>query len=107
MVVQLEENSAAEDLISRLPMTVSFEDFNGTEKISYLDSALNLSEAPDHCAPQAGDLTYYAPWGNLAFFYREFRESSQLIPLGTVTEGLEYLEQLDTAGEVTIEVQES
>lgn len=106
IVVKLEENSAAEDLVSRLPLTMSFEDFNGTEKISYLESELDISGAPDSCTPQAGDLTYYAPWGNLAFFYNDFRESPQLVPLGTITEGREYLEQLDTAGEITIEVYE-
>ncbi|MDO4288737.1 MAG: cyclophilin-like fold protein [Eubacterium sp.] len=103
ILVQLEENAAAEDLLSRLPLTLSFEDFNGTEKISYLDSALNIGDAPRRCTPQAGDLTYYIPWGNLAFFYSDFRESPQLVPLGRVTQGMEYLEQLDGAGEITVE----
>lgn len=104
IVVDLEENSAADDLLSRLPMTVNFEDYNGTEKISYLDAELNLDDAPDECTPQAGDLTYYAPWGNLAFFYQDFRQSPQLVPLGQVIYGKELLENLDEAGTVTIEL---
>ena len=104
IVVELEENSAADDLLSRLPMTVNFEDYNGTEKISYLDAELNLDNAPDECTPKAGDLTYYAPWGNLTFFYQDFRQSPQLVPLGQVIYGKELLENLDKAGTVTIEL---
>lgn len=103
MIVELYENSASDDLLERLPMTIGFEDYNGTEKISYLDSELDLSNAPGECTPQAGDLTYYAPWGNLAFFYQDFRNSPQLIPLGRIETGGEYLENLDSYTEVTIE----
>lgn len=107
ILVELEDNSATQDLIQRLPLTLTFEDFNGTEKISYLDSELDISNAPNSCTPKQGDLTYYAPWGNLAFFYHDFRQSSQLIPLGTIIEGEEYLQQLDTVESVTIELYKS
>lgn len=103
MVVTLENNSASQDLLSRLPMTLTFEDYNGTEKISYLEEELDLTDAPDSTDPKKGDLTYYAPWGNLAFFYQDFRHSPQLIPLGKIESGQEYLEDLDKAAEVTIE----
>ncbi|MGN1142804.1 MAG: cyclophilin-like fold protein, partial [Oliverpabstia sp.] len=103
MIVGLYENSASDDLLGRLPMTVGFEDYNGTEKISYLDAELDLSNAPGECTPQTGDLTYYAPWGNLAFFYHDFRNSPQFIPLGRIETCGEYLENLDSYTEVTIE----
>lgn len=38
-----------------------------------------------------GDFTYYAPWGNLALFYRDSAYSPGLIRLGRITGGLEYL----------------
>jgi hypothetical protein len=31
-----------------------------------------------------GDLAYYAPWGNLVFFYGSYRYSSGLIRLGRI-----------------------
>lgn len=52
---------------------------------------------------EAGSLCYYIPWGNLCFFYQDFRQSPSLIPLGTVSSGLEHLEQLDTVASVTAE----
>ena len=35
----------------------------------------------------AGDLCYYAPWGNLAFFHSGYKYSSGLIRLGRLDEG--------------------
>ena len=103
IIVRLEDNPAADSLYEMLPMELRFEDYNGTEKIAYPDEALTTNGAPDHCMPQRGDLCFYAPWGNLCFFYRDFRESPSLVPLGTIESGGEYLEALDSAASVTVE----
>lgn len=39
----------------------------------------------------AGDIAYYAPWGNLAIFHREFGYSSGLVRLGRLDSGVEAL----------------
>ena len=103
IIVRLEDNPAADSLYEMLPMELRFEDYNGTEKIAYPDETLTTDGAPDHCTPQRGDLCFYAPWGNLCFFYRDFRESPSLVPLGTIEAGIEYLEALDSAASVTAE----
>ena len=38
-----------------------------------------------------GDVTYYAPWGNLALFHRDFEYSSGLVKLGALYSGIEAL----------------
>lgn len=103
IVVRLEDNPAAESLYEMLPMELNFEDYNNTEKIAYPDETLTTDGAADRCTPQRGDLCFYAPWGNLCFFYRDFRESPSLVPLGTVESGMEYLESLNTVASVTAE----
>mgnify|MGYP001623241761 FL=1 len=102
IIVKLEDNSATQDLISRLPMAMQFEDYNNTEKIYYLDKELDLSDINPGCTPLRGTLAYYVPWGNLCFFYHNFDYSDDLVPLGKVSEGLEYLEQLDTVTQVQV-----
>lgn len=104
IVVTLEDHPAADALYDRLPMELSFEDFNSTEKISYLDEELPTDGAPTQCDPDIGSLCYYIPWGNLSFFYQDFRASESLMPLGQVTSGLELLPSLDTSGTVTVEM---
>ena len=86
----LDDNSVSRDLISRLPLTLTFSDYSNTEKIAYLpegSAEWDTSDAPDSCTPAAGDIAMYAPWGNLSVFYRDFRQSSGLVPLGKLDEG--------------------
>ena len=85
----LYDNSVARDLMSRLPLTLEFSDYNNTEKIAYLpnNERLDTSEAPSSCDPEVGDLTVYAPWGNIAIFYRDFGYSNGLVPFGRLDDG--------------------
>ena len=86
-----------------LPLTVNFEDFNGTEKIAYLPEKLDTEKSPAGCDPSEGSFTYYAPWGNLAVFYRDFRPSSGLVPLGRVESGMEHFAGLEDGVSVRME----
>ena len=47
-------------------------------------------------------IAYYAPWGNLAIFYKDFRDSRGLIGLGRIDSGIEALSAPGSL-EVTIE----
>lgn len=91
LVATLEDNPASRDLVSMLPLTLHFEDYNGTEKISYPPRKLNTRGAPSSCDPTEGSVAYYAPWGNLAIFYHDFRQSNGLVPLGRIEAGMEKL----------------
>ena len=104
IIVRLNDNPAAEALYEMLPLELSFEDFNSTEKIAYLTEEIPSDGSPDQCDPDIGSLCYYIPWGNLCFFYQDFRPSTSLIPLGQVESGMEFLEQLDVASGVMTDV---
>lgn len=90
-IADLEENATTEDLVSQLPLTLEFEDYHATEKISYLPRELTTRGAPAGFDPSVGTVAYYAPWGNLAIFYRDFGYSPSLINLGAVVSGLDLL----------------
>jgi hypothetical protein len=77
----LKDNATARELVALLPITLMLEDYAGTEKISYLPRKLST----------AGDISYYAPWGNLAIFYKDFRYSKALVLLGRIDSGIEAL----------------
>ena len=103
IIVALNDNPAADALYEMLPLELTFEEFNGTEKIAYLPEELPTDGSPDSCDPDVGSLCYYIPWGNLCFFYQDFRASSSLIPLGQVESGADFLARLDVASSVTVE----
>ena len=87
----LDDSPAARDFASLLPLTLTLDDYNSTEKISNLPRRLSAEGAPAGLDPSPGDLTYYAPWGNLAVFYRDFGYSRGLVKLGAIVTGGESL----------------
>ena len=80
LTTTLIDSKTTQDFISLLPLTLTLEDYGSTEKISYLPKRLSTDDAPAGIDPSVGDITYYAPWGNLAIFIRDFEYSSGLIP---------------------------
>lgn len=89
--VTLYDNPSANALYDMLPLELTFEDFNHTEKISYPPETLTTEGMPDTFDPDVGDLCLYAPWGNLCIFYQDFRESASLIPLGHIDSGMDVI----------------
>ena len=85
----LENNASARDFLALLPITLKLDDYNATEKIAYLPRKLSSDGAPDGIDPEVGDITYYAPWGNIALFYRDFGHSPGLIRLGRFDAGID------------------
>lgn len=85
----LDNSPSSQDFIDQLPLTVDLEDYANTEKIAYLPSKLTKEGAPAGVSSKAGDISYYAPWGNLVIFYKSFGYASGLINLGKIDSGLE------------------
>ena len=78
------DSKTTQDFMALLPLTLTLEDYGSTEKISYLPKRLSTEDAPAGIDPSVGDITYYAPWGNLAIFIRDFGYSSGLVLLGKI-----------------------
>lgn len=87
----LVDNVTSRDFVSLLPLSLTLTDYAGTEKISDLPRRLSTEGAPAGSDPSVGDIAYYAPWGNLAIFYRDFGYSSGLVQLGKIVSGVEAL----------------
>ena len=102
ITASLEESDSARDFFAMLPLTLPLEDYAETEKIAYLPRKLTTQTAPEGIDPQVGDIAYYAPWGNLAIYYRDFGYSSGLIRLGRLASGLDAL-TAQPSGTLTIE----
>ncbi len=80
--IKLQNHDAARDLMNRLPLTLTFENFGSTERIAYLKSSLKLGNAPTSTDPVTGDFAYYIPWGNVCVFIKDFHHSPDLVPMG-------------------------
>ncbi|MCS6101883.1 cyclophilin-like fold protein [Shewanella baltica] len=84
LTATLENTQAARDFVALLPLDLTLADYNGTEKIADLPAKLSHKDAPEGYTPKVGDIAYFAPWGNLAFFYHDFGYSRGLIRLGQI-----------------------
>jgi len=96
------DSPTSRDFYSLLPMTITLEDYASTEKIAYMPRKLSTAGAPDGVDPAVGDIAYYAPWGNVAIFYRDAGYAKGLIKLGSLDSGIEIV-RARGALKVTIE----
>jgi hypothetical protein len=84
----LHDNASARDFQSMLPLELTIEDYADNEKIARLPRKLTERDSGAFGNEAPGDLCYYAPWGNLAFFYAGYRYSQGLIRLGRMEGGV-------------------
>jgi hypothetical protein len=69
LTARLHDNTTARDLAAQLPLTLTFRDHNNVEKTAPLPRELSLDGAPEGYDPAAGDIGYWAPDGDLVFYY--------------------------------------
>lgn len=65
----LRDSATSRSLIAQLPLTLSFSDLNGEEKVGHLSQPLSMDGMPAGDDPVPRDIGYYAPWGNVVFYY--------------------------------------
>lgn len=97
------DNPVTRDFLSLLPLTLKLEDYAGTEKISQLPRKLTVKDVPAGFDPSVGDITYYAPWGNLAIFHRDFGYADGLINLGSLDDSQRFIRMCRDSCEIRIE----
>lgn len=107
LTATFEDNATARDFIALLPFTVSLEDYAGIEKTFYTKSKLSTQDAPEGIDPDLGDITYYAPWGDVAIFYKDFGYASGLVKIATIENNINLLQVTGSIDNVKFELEES
>ena len=102
LTATLIDSPTTRDFLSLLPLTLTLEDHAATEKIAYLSRKLTQEGAPAGIDPSVGDITYYAPWGNLALFYQDFGYAKGLIKIGNIDNDMEIF---NVPGSVTVTIE--
>ena len=72
------------------PLSLTLTDYARIERIADLPQRLSRGSAESSVPVKAGDLAYYAPWGNLAIFVEDGagNYTGDLMRLGAVDAGL-------------------
>jgi hypothetical protein len=103
VIISLTNNPTTADLLSLLPMTLYASDFNNAEKILMLPRTLIGAKSAVGYDPKIGDVALYAPWGNLAIYYRDAPYAAGLLYLGKVELGLDALSKIPNNTKIYIE----
>lgn len=94
MTATLEDNLTARDFAALLPLTVSLRDLSSAEKVSgALPKSLSEEGAPATDAGATGDIAYYAPWHNIAFYRGRGPDAAGVIRIAKITSNAEALNQ--------------
>lgn len=102
IIFKLNDSDASKELLSQLPLNIKVEDYASNEKIFYPPKKLSTSNTPIANAKQ-GTLAYYAPWGDVVMFYKDFGTASGLYELGNVVLGTENIK--DISGTIKIKLE--
>lgn len=87
-----------------LPRALDFDDLAGEEKWARLPEPLDVSNAPEGTAAEAGGIYHYVPWQNVALFYRPHGFSDGLVRLGRLDdEAVAFLASAPDRLTITIE----
>jgi hypothetical protein len=83
------DNAAARDLAAQLPLTLTFRDVNHVEKIAPLPREVSLGGVPEGDDSAVGDIGYWAPGGDLVFYYGDVGFRNGIVRLGELDGGLD------------------
>ncbi len=96
---QLNDSQAAKDLYNQLPLKIEVENYSNNEKIFYPPKKLATGNTPPANA-KTGTLAYYAPWGDVVMFYKDFGTASGLYELGNAISGIKNIEKMSGTIEI-------
>ena len=90
---KLNNSHAAKALYEQLPLTIKAEPYSDNEMIFYPPEKLSTDHTPMANA-KAGTLAYYAPWGDVVMFYKDFGSASGLYELGNSVSGGDHISEM-------------
>ncbi|MFX4231514.1 cyclophilin-like fold protein [Aliarcobacter butzleri] len=103
-IYELNNSSASKELYAQLPLNIKVENYSNNEKIFYPPNKLTTTNTSLAKNAKAGTLAYYAHWGDVVMFYKDFESANALYELGKVLCGAEYIENM--SGTITIDKME-
>ncbi len=103
LTARLHDNPAARDLVEQLPLTLTFRDLNGVEKIARLPRVLTMDGVPAGDDPDILDIGYYAPSNDLVLYYGEVGFWNGIVRIGRYGADTEQVRGLADGATITIE----
>lgn len=96
---------AGKSFIALLPLTLTVDDYNHSEKLGTIEEKLNITGMVNNHNPQKGDIAFYLPWNSISIYYIDYGITKDLYQIGKVTWGLDNIIKQNTKFIMTIRKQ--
>lgn len=100
-VFALYDTHAARELYVQLPLKLNLDNFRNAQWMFYPPEKLHVSAEEAYHDGKAGELSYYAPWGDVFMLYKDFYAGDEMHRLGINTSGADKIALM--AGQAVIE----
>lgn len=101
---QLYDTVAAREFYNQLPLSLGLSNFRDAQWMFYPPEKLNVTSREAYHDGKKGELSYYAPWGDVFMLYKDFYAGDEMHRLGINLTGIEEIAGM--SGSVSIEKNE-
>jgi hypothetical protein len=86
---QLYDTTAARELYEQLPLELDLTNFRDAQWMFYPPDKLNVKAEEAYHDGKKGELSYYAPWGDVFMLYKDFHAGDEMHRLGFGLSGVD------------------
>jgi len=91
---RLYDTAAAQTFWDQLPLALDLTNFRDAQWIFYPPAKLNVTEREAYHDGKKGELSYYAPWGDVFMLYKDFYAGDEMHRLGINVTGIEEIAKM-------------
>ncbi len=86
---QLYDTQAAREFYEQLPLSLDLENFRDAQWMFYPPQKLSVTAMEAYHDGKKGELSYYAPWGDVFMLYKDFYAGDEMHRLGVGLNGID------------------
>lgn len=101
---RLYDTTAGKDFYDQLPLRLPLTDFRDAQWMFYPPSKLKVTDREAYHNGKKGELSYYAPWGDVFMLHKDFQAGDEMHRLGINVSGLDKIAGM--SGDAVIEIME-
>ncbi|WP_321448970.1 cyclophilin-like fold protein [uncultured Cohaesibacter sp.] len=99
-IFQLYDTHAAKDFYAQLPLQLPLSNFRNAQWMFYPPQKLRVTDREAYHDGLKGELSYYAPWGDVFMLYEDFYAGDEMHRLGIGLSGIDQIKPMN--GTITV-----
>ena len=93
-IFRLYDTAAAKELYEQLPLELELTNFRDAQWMFYPPERLGVTEREAYHDGKKGELSYYAPWGDVFMLYQDFYAGDEMHRLGIGVAGIDQIAEM-------------